>query len=232
MTYPIDNGSVRDTSIFGPDSWSVNYRFIGALQPNCCEGYWKQNAAKKHFFALQKIVDKTNHVQPKWRNSIIRAASLFGKSFLAKHMAEAFMYNMIAIETLLTNQGDKFPSSLIDRLVALFGWMTTDDPKHWENSISKLYQLRCSFVHDGIHGEIDGMDLYESDTILSNLLTNICKNTKTIKSKNDIIKLSERVAACQVLGIPPKRREVFTFSRLMMAPRIRKDYDDDTSWGR
>ena len=230
LTTPIASNSILDTSVFGPNSFTVNNRFNAAFQPNRCDGYWKQNAENHHFFALQKVVDKTYDVQGNWRKSIVRAATLFGQSFLAKHLAEAFMYNMIAIETLLSVQGDKFPSSLVDRIVALFGWMTNEDSEPWKLTIDRLYKLRCGYVHDGKHGSITGDDLFEADTILQNLLANVCKNTKYIRCKADIAALSERVAAMQVLGLPIKRREKFTHGRLVKNDQIMEDYNDDSAW--
>lgn len=230
LTTSTTTGSIRDTSVFGPDNYMVNYRLAAAKQPNCCDGYWQASASSKHFFALQKIVNGTSDIKTKWRESILRACTLFGQSYLARHLAEAFMYDMIAIETLLTVQGDKFPDALIDRLVAIFGWMTNEDSAPWKIKIKRLYKLRCGYVHDGKHGEITGDDLFEADTILQNLLTNICNHTNYIKSKDDIISLSERLAAQQVLGLPPQRDGAFTHSRLVKSPHIMEDYNDDSTW--
>ena len=51
------------------------------------------------------------------------------------------MLDMIGIECLLAERGDKFPDALIERVVALFGWMTNEDPAPWEMVLDRLYKL-------------------------------------------------------------------------------------------
>ena len=230
---PSDNSmSVRDVSVFDrtTDGYKINYRFNAARQPNRCEGFWLPNAKREHFINLLKIIDGKLTVTPKWKSSLVRASTLFGQSYMAKHLAEAFTYNMIAIEILLSERGDKFPNALVDRIVAIFGWLHNEDREPWEESISRLYQLRCGYVHDGHAGDITGLDLFSSDRLLQNLLTNLCSNTKHIKSKTDIVDLADRLAAYQTLGKSPKREARFSYSTISITPNIQEKIDDTSKW--
>ncbi len=229
---PHDSMSVRDIAVFdrSTDRYSVHYRFNAARLPNTCEVFWKQNKKRFHFLNLLKILDGKHKIDPKWKHSIIRAATLFGQSFLANHLAEAFTYNMIAIETLLCEQGDSFPNALIDRIIAIFGWLHKEDPEPWELTIKRLYKLRCGYVHDGKSGDINGMDLYNADTLLLNLLSNLCANIRKIKSKNDIIRLAAELAALHTLGKKPKRNAKFFYYTVAQSQKDLEANSNTSQW--
>lgn len=225
-------GTLGDMSLFdrGADSFRVNFRRNPPYQPNATGGFWTQNTKRSHFFDLLGILRGDGQLAPQWRASLRRAAILAGQSLLARHVAEAFTCDMIAIETLLARRGDKFPDALVDRLVALFGWLTKEDIEEWKKVVSHLYQLRCSYVHDGIAGDISGMDLFEADTLLVNLLTNLCKNTAQVRCKDDIIRLTEKLRARRVLGLKPKRPGRWTYERLSLLEHTRALIEDTEAW--
>lgn len=229
---PHDSLSIRDIAVFdrSTDGYKVNYRFNAARRPNTCEGFWKQNGALFHFFNLQKILDGDHQIDPKWKSSIVRAAMLYGQSFLAKHLAEAFTYNMIAIETLLSEQGDCFPNTLIDRIIAIFGWLHDEDPEPWDLTIKRLYRLRCGYVHDGKSGDINEMDLCDADRLLLNLLANLCANTREIKSKSDIIQIAAKLAALNTLGKKPKRNGKFFYYTSTLSKKELEDISNTSQW--
>jgi len=211
---------VKDMYVFGSSGgFSATLSVAPPFIENKVNSEWRRLNRLYHFFDLKKILTGKIKIQNKWKSALIRASVLAGQSFLARHISEAFLCNMIAIEALLVQQGDKFPDVLIDRIVALFGWMTGEDPSSWEATVKRLYSLRCSYVHDGSAGDINGMDLFESDTLLKNLLLNLCKSTHYIKSKHDIITLANELQARRVIGMKPVRK----VKRLhYMRPRIDK----------
>jgi len=229
---PTNSKTVKDVCVFDGKTggYRVNVRLNAAHQPNICEGFWVESAKRAHFFSLLKMIDGKSKAKPRWRASIKRAAILFGQSYLANHRAEAFTYTMIAIETLLSERGDKFPDTLVRRIVAILGWMTKEDPEPWKETISRLYNLRCGYVHDGKSGDITGMDLFEADTLLKNLLTNLCKNTKHISSKSHVISLAEELAAYQTLGMPPKRKPKFTHQQTVLSQHARDKINNTHEW--
>jgi hypothetical protein len=228
----VARGTLGDISLFdrGADSFHVNFRRNPPYQPNKTGRFWTQNTKRSHFFDLLRVLKGNGQLAPQWRASLRRAAILAGQSLLARHVAEAFTYDMIAIETLLARRGDKFPDALVDRLVALFGWLTEEDAREWEKIISRLYKLRCSYVHDGIAGDITGMDLFDADTLLVNLLTNLCKNVSRIRRKDDIIRLTEELRARRVLNLKPKRPGRWTYERLSLLQHTRALIEDTETW--
>ncbi len=171
-------------------------------------GEWKRLMRHHLFPEVLRIINRDVSVDGKWRKSIRKAAILSGQSILSTDLPQAFMYNMIAMETLLTQRGDKFPDAIVERLNALFSWLFERRPRYWEQIITRLYKLRCSMVHDGETGDIKTEDLLNADILVENLLANLGLATRIIQSKSSLIELSKKVAAKRYLGIsykPPFR---------------------------
>ena len=76
---------------------------------------------------------------------------------------------MIAIETLLTSQGDSYSSVLPKRVEAFIGWTTAWAIGDFENRIQGAYKKRCAFVHAGKFDGLTVRDLVFSDDILFNV---------------------------------------------------------------
>ncbi len=175
---------------------------IDPLQPYLLDKQWK-DFMKNHFFPnMLKVINSQTQVTNRWQYIIRKASILAGQSHFARNNWEAFLYNIIALELLLTNRGEDIKAKLTERLIALFGWITNEDSAVWEKLIDKIYGLRSDFVHKGSFEAITIQDVVTSDTLLYNLLYNICCQTKFIKSKNDIIALSDRLNARKTLGLP------------------------------
>ncbi len=174
---------------------------LSPVEPYRIDKRWKKFTSHHFFPRLLKILNGHIQVSSKWRYELRKAALLAGQSHFARNIWEAFLYDMIALETLLTNRGENICTALIERIVSLFGWLTNEDQERWKRLIEELYNLRCQFVHDGKYGNITIRDLLNADMLLANLLYNLCGLTKDIKSKNDIIKLSEKLAARRTLGL-------------------------------
>jgi len=165
---------------------------------------------KNHFFSfLLKFLNHniSENINSDWKKTIRNASILAGKSVFSKEISQAFLYNMIAIESLFKiNPSDKFPSSMIERYNALFGWITEEDPRPWEYVLKRLYELRCKFVHDGDIGDIKTTDIIHSDCILFNLLFNICRSIKCFPTSQSFTKLTKKINARRILGQKIKER--------------------------
>lgn len=170
---------------------------------------WKRYE-KKHFFPylLRILNDNCNsNINSSWKNTIRYAAILAGKSIFSKEISQAFLYNMIAIESLLNiDPSEKYPFSIINRYNALFGFLTQEDPRPWEAIIKRLYKLRCDFVHDGSIKDIRTKDIIFADNILFNLLYNICKYIKYFPNNQSISVLSSKIRARKILNQKIKER--------------------------
>jgi len=169
---------------------------------------WKE-LTRSHFFpSLLKILNKEINVNSNWRLDLKKAAILAGRSVLSKEIPLSFLYNMIAIETILKKQGESYEKVVPERLNFIFGWLYNDKPRGYEiikNRISHLYSLRNKFVHDGQMLNVEIEDLLETDYILSNLLSNFCRLTKYFINKETVINLCGRAEAKRFLGLKIKR---------------------------
>jgi hypothetical protein len=130
---------------------------------------------------------------------------------------------MIAIELLLTQQGDFYNSALPERAEAFIGWSINWKRLNYRDRISDAYRKRCGFIHAGNREAITIKDVLFTDDIILNLLVNIVKNTDIFYSKKQLIDFSEKVKAEHLLGIKSKvRPQSLQFVNLQY---IRDDYD-------
>jgi len=162
-----------------------------------------------HFFPnALKIINGELPVHKDWQMDIKKAVILCGKSIFSSELSEAFLNNMIALETLLTDKekGESHLEKLKNRLNALFHWYFSQTGQNWDNKINRIYKLRCNMVHDGEIKNINTEDLLDSDDILKNLLLNIVNATKVLKQKSDLVQLAKEYEASQVLGIKFKTK--------------------------
>lgn len=203
---------------------------LKSVEPYVIDKRWK-GFLKYHFFPrLIPIVNRESGVTSEWAARVKRAAICAGQSHRARMRWEAFMYDMIGIEILLTRQGDRFPDALIERLLALFGWRTKEDPTPWRDMVSRLYQLRCDFVHEGLMDDVTMKDIVDADMILANLLYTVCAMSKRIRSTRDIVKLAEELQARRTLGLKPRRPRALTFQSMTVDDEDLKKLEEDRHW--
>ncbi|MFC2166885.1 hypothetical protein ACFLQZ_02860 [Acidobacteriota bacterium] len=176
---------------------------------------WRHYLKRHFFFPLLKILNRTEGItiKKKWRDTLRNVSILIGKSHFSKDLPLAFLYDFIAIESLLL--ADKEPHHLLsERLNGLFGWMSKENPKKWENIIKGLIDLRNEFVHSGNFEGIKTIDLVNADNILYNLFNNICRNINFFQNKEALIDLSRKVKASRILGLKVKVRPSMIFEHL------------------
>jgi hypothetical protein len=82
---------------------------------------WKRYNRYAFFFNLIKILNKETPVHITWRENLHRASILIGQSQWSTDIAQAFIWNMIALELLLTQQGDKYSDVLPVRIKGFIG---------------------------------------------------------------------------------------------------------------
>lgn len=168
------------------------------------DGGWRHYNSQVFFLKLLKIISKKIFVEESWRKEILRASILAGQSQLSREVAHAFLWNMIAIEILLTKQGDKYREVLPQRIEAFIGWSEEWKRNNYEARIGEVYQKRCNFVHDGKREEITNKDLFFTDDILLNIFTNIVGHTSIFVSKDSLIEFVKKIEAGRLLGIKSK----------------------------
>lgn len=204
---------------------------LDPAQPYRLNKQWRRFLSHHFFPRLLKVLNGHTDVAREWKHNLRRAAILAGQSQFARNLWEAFLYDMIALEVLLTNPGDRFPDAIIERLVAFFGWVTNEDPKPWQGLISRLYDLRCKFIHDGQTANLTIRDLIDADMILANLLYNLCALTRVVKSKADIVIFAKKLSARRTLGMKMKERpRGLRFMRQVISEAEYQKLENQTHW--
>lgn len=197
-------------------AWEV----IGSPGALVLDSTWKHFQKKVFFFRLLKIIRKEVKVARNWRNDLTNAAILIGQSLNSNDVAFSFLWNMIAIELILTRQGDKYSDILPRRIEAFLGWVGGFSQQRIEDA----YRKRSAFVHDGNRENITKEDLLFTDDLLLNLITNLVSYPRLFGSKDRVIDFSDKVEAEQKLGLKSKVRPkgLRFFSRLY----TKEDYDE------
>ena len=131
---------------------------------------------------------------------------MIGQSISSQDTSICFLSNMIALELLLTRQGDAYLDSLTKRIEAFIGWTTYWKNLNYPELIQSIYKKRCAMVHNGMVEKITHDDVQLTDELLFNIMANIVKVINILKSKDDLIKFSELVYAESLLGAKPKIR--------------------------
>ena len=170
------------------------------------EKSWHDRQRKGFFIDLLNIIRGKTKVSSVWRKTLRDAAILAGQSQMSNDLPQAFLWNMIAIEMLLTKQGDHYSDTLPERAETFLGWTIQWYEYCYEDKVRDVYKKRCGMVHSGERDEITIEDLLFSDTLLLNVITNIVKHPRLFKSKEALIDYSKRIQAENLLGIRSKNR--------------------------
>ncbi|HAT1846815.1 TPA: hypothetical protein I8Z33_000182 [Legionella pneumophila] len=156
------------------------------------------------FYDLLKIINNTkksskNKIQKNWREKIISASILAGKSQRSRSIWYSFLLNMIALEIVLVAEGEKFTSTLPERVEAFIGWSNNWAVEDLHQKISQLYDKRCDIVHRG-KLYVTYEELLLSDYFLFNILQNVIKHIDLFSSQADLVLFSKKVQAENLLG--------------------------------
>lgn len=186
------------------NAWVRSGNVRGKLQTLVLDGNWKQWQKTFFYFTLLKVLRGEVTVKPAWRATLRNAAIVAGRGYATRDVPEAFLANMIAIEMLLTTQGDKYSTELPRRAEAFIGWAV--DWKDYSAKIRAAYLLRSQLVHEGRRDLIGVEDVLFTDMLLFNILLNVCAHINMFRSKGDVMRFAERRAAETLLGIDAKVR--------------------------
>jgi hypothetical protein len=203
----------RQTHFFTIKDHKVSFgftreRLFGDLDLNY---YWKKWVYDYYFRFFLKNLDCYNY---KWRTLLKRVLQLCGKSQMTIFNNEAFLYNMIALETLLLDQNDQFKNRIQNSLYAFLGWTSL-----WYNSnsikiIENIYKKRCALVHEGESINITLDDIIFTDGLIRNILINIILHPKLFTKKQDIRTFVSKREAERILGYSKSRIFPRTFKAM------------------
>lgn len=192
----------------------ISFSLVGNPFPLSLDGTWKNIAKNFFYFDLIRILKGEVQISRSWKNDLYNASIFAGQSQNSVDIPQAFLWNMIALELLLTKQGDKYGDALPTRVEAFLGWTGFWEKDNYLSRIREIYEKRCLLVHRGDRDCISLRDLQFTDDLLLNLLTNLVKHINFFNSKKDIIDFSKKVEAEHILGIKPRvRPKTMTFIR-------------------
>jgi len=190
--------STTHTSRAKHNSAASNYR------PVILNKGWKKYHKDFFFFKFLAMIKNKRSIQKGYKKELCRAVELMGKSFNSNDIVDAFLWNMIAIELLISKQGDSYRESLVKRLSAMFAWMDKWEHENYEEKIDAVYKKRSAYVHDGNIDAIEVKDLLFTDEILLNIIINIVKHPKVFTSKDSLIEFTKKVEAEHLLNLTSK----------------------------
>lgn len=181
---------------------------------------WKSYQGEMFFMNLLKILRGKTEVEGSWRKELRRASVMLGESVGANDLLKSFVWNMVVLELLLTEQGERTRDALPSRAEALLGWVSFWEPESYEERLSDVYSKRNALLHSGKRENISYRDVAFTDHLLVNLLLNLANNPRLFGSKSDVVQLSKKVEAERTLGLKSSVRP----RNLRFTRRVRPDF--------
>jgi hypothetical protein len=196
-------------------AWTVEYRRSGPMGPLRLSKEWATFQKKAFLPRLLKILRGNIPVATAWRNDLRRAITLVGLSHMSNTASEALLYNVIALEVLLTkdDKADRAATALPSRASAFLGWSPNWKGDAFEEKIARAYQNRNLLVHRGDRTAATLEDVFTTDDVLLNLFVNVVAHPKVFGSKEAVVHYSRCVEAERLLGVPHRFRKLRMFRR-------------------
>lgn len=187
-------------------SWSMKHKLSGRFRTLVLDERWSRYQKLSFFYELIDIIKGKGPFSSGWRLDVKNAALLAGQSQSSSDLPHAFLWNMIAIETLLTHSGDSYSKELPKRVEAFIGWTTNWSLEDYESKVKEAYRKRCALAHAGRVDELKIEDILFTDLLLVNIFYNVLKHLDLFKTKDELIDFSRKVEAEHILGVKPKVR--------------------------
>src|SRR5690606_5762777 len=106
---------------------------------------WHDAMHGTRFIELFSAIDDPA-LEPSWRRQIRAGASMLGRSMMSLDLADAFLCNIIGLETLLTRRGERNGGRLAARIKGLTGWHLRNHRQGYEAEIMQIHNVRCDIV--------------------------------------------------------------------------------------
>ncbi len=181
-------------------------RVVGSQGSLLLNSSWRNFQEKVFFNDLLRIIRGEIKVAKHWRRDLRSAAVLVGQSQMSRDLPQAFLWNMIALELLLTEQGDTYAEALPSRAEAFLGWSGFWKVEGFQERIRDVYKKRSALVRAGRRDLISRADLFFTDDLLLNLFVNIVGHHRLFTTKSSVVEFSKKVQAEHLLGINAKVR--------------------------
>jgi len=180
-----------------------------ALVPFELDGFWKEFQKSQRWLQMLK---RNLHGRPGldavWQGAVRRAAVLFGESLNEADRSRAFLFDMMALDTVLLGRNDR-SRKMFPRLDSALGWSNAGLTSPWfqGSDLKRLSDRRNELVHDGNSGRLKARDLILADDLLGNLLSCVCRMGNRWERRDDMIQFAERISCRKRLGLRPYSHE-------------------------
>lgn len=129
---------------------------------------------------------------------------MLGRSLMSLDLADAFLLNVIGLETLLTRQlnpqttrGERNGTVLSQRIKGMTGWHLGGFRPNYQNEIRRIHAVRCEIVHDSDYSNLTAELLLQADLYLANSLLNIVTLPAVFPDKDTLAATLDGFAANQ-----------------------------------
>jgi len=170
-----------------------NEQSIAPFQTLFIDKRWHQHLRDTGFIDVFDAI-REGSICPQWRRQIRCAASMYGRSLSTVELPDALVFNVIAMETLLTRPSERNGRALARRIKGLLGWDFRRSYPEYEDHVKSLHQVRCAIVHDSDPRGVTGRLLLASDLFVENCLLNIARNLDHFPRKDAMIAVIDRFA--------------------------------------
>lgn len=188
------------------DAWSQSFARVGKYHRLILDERWAHFQKSSFFVPLLRLLRGRTGAASAWVDDIRTAALLVGQSQASTDLAQAFLWNVIALERLLARQGDTYTEVLPQRAEAFLGWVGYWQMGRFNARIKDVYRKRSGLVHAGQREAIEPSDLLFMDDLMANLLLNLVLHTRQFPTKSAVVDFAKRVEAERILGVKPRAR--------------------------
>ena len=170
-----------------------NWHNQGVLFPFALDAPWHESITSVGISELfNRIVDP--NLAQSWRRQIASAASRLGKSFMSLDLPDAFLDDVIGLETLLTRRGERNGHRLSQRIKGMIGWHWKACRPDYEDEIRRIHKVRCDIVHDSDYSNLTVELLLEADMYLANSLLNVVRLPSLFPDKKTLASVTDGYA--------------------------------------
>lgn len=171
-----------------------NWNQRGFLHPFVLDATWHEAITRSGIIDLFARIEDTT-LNANWRRQIRSGAAMLGRSLMSLDLADAFLLNVIGLETLLTRQGERNGKRLFRRIKGMTGWHLATARPNYENEIKSIHSVRCEIVHDSDYSNLTAELLLQADMYLANSLLNIVRLPAVFPDKDTLAATLDSFAA-------------------------------------
>ncbi|EMI15700.1 hypothetical protein RMSM_07380 [Rhodopirellula maiorica SM1] len=171
-----------------------NWNQHGYLHPFELDNAWHEAISQCGIIELfARLTDRS--LDNDWRRQIGSASAMLGRSIMSLDRVDAFLLDVIGLETLLTRPRERNGGKLFQRIKGLSGWHLAGQWPNYEADIRAIHETRCAIVHDSDYDDLTIEMLLLADMYLANGLLNVVTNPTMFPTKDDLVQVSDGYAA-------------------------------------